>query len=395
MKGDRGERAAGRDPAYVCGLGAVTGYGWGRKYLWDGLRSGESAVVKTPGFSPLFEDDWGWVARAPEGGRPRDGMTRFARSLRAAAREALDNATERGWRAGPVVGVIHCLVFGEVDMWRELHSMQGYNLNSRKFMQLMPSTPISKLMKEHELHGPCMAVSAMCASGNAGLLTAKMWLDAGLATDVLVISTDLSATPEACKAFHDVGVAVVDLPPFDACRPFQEGSHGFVFGEASAALVVSSTPEGAYGKVLGGSMSHDGYHVIALAPDNAQVHRCFVEGLENAGVAPGDVAYMNAHGSGTEQCDLAEGAILDTLLTDAIGVYSLKPLVGHCQGAASAIELVASFMSVEVGEVPAPPRVARGHAKLLDGCVKREPGVEVKCSLGMGGHNSVVVLDAP
>ncbi|MDA8401157.1 MAG: beta-ketoacyl synthase N-terminal-like domain-containing protein [Actinomycetota bacterium] len=388
-------RAGVREPVYVCGVGAVTGYGWGRKYLWDGMRSGSSAVVKTSGFSPVFDDDWGYVARVPDGGRPRDGMSRFSRALRASAREAVEDAMERGWEPGPVVGLIHCLVFGEVDMWRELHSMQGYSLNSRKFMQLMPSTPVSKLMKEHDFHGPCMAVSAMCASGNSGLLTAKMWMDAGLATDVLVISTDLSATPEACRAFHDVGVAVVDQAPLDACRPFQEGSRGFVFGEASAALLVSARPDGAYGKVLGGSMSHDGYHIIALAPDNEQVHRCFVNGLENAGVSAGDVAYMNAHGSGTDQCDIAEGGMLDTLLTDAKGVYSLKPLVGHCQGAASAIELVSSFLSLEFGEIPAPPKVAAGHPLLLDGCVKREPGVEVKCSLGMGGHNSVVLLDAP
>ena len=76
----------------------------------------------------------------------------------------------------------------------------------------------------------------MCASGNAAMLTAKMWIDAGVASDVIVVATDLSGTPENIRHFGNLGVVFVDAPPLEACRPFQEGSQGFSGGEASVGL---------------------------------------------------------------------------------------------------------------------------------------------------------------
>lgn len=83
--------------------------------------------------------------------------------------------------------------------------------------------------------------------------------------------------------------------------------------------------------------------------------------------------------------------MLDTLLTDA-DVYSIKPLVGHCQGAASAVELVATCMAYETGIIAAPPQVAPGHPRLVDGTTLRRDGLTLKSSIGMGGHNSAIIL---
>ena len=80
-------------------------------------------------------------------------------------------------------------------------------------------------------------------------------------------------------------------------------------------------------------MSHDGYHPTHLNPDHREIRRCYQQALSNAKVFPSEIAYLNAHGPGTAQCDAAEADMLDTLLTDA-EVFSVKPLVGHCQGAA-------------------------------------------------------------
>ena len=76
---------------------------------------------------------------------------------------------------------------------------------------------------------------------------------------------------------------------------------------------------------------------------------------------------MNAHGPGTKQCDTAEAAVLDALFPDAEGIFSVKPLAGHCQAAAGSVELLASLYGFERGVIPAPPRVAKGHPRLLDG----------------------------
>ena len=76
---------------------------------------------------------------------------------------------------------------------------------------------------------------------------------------------------------------------------------------------------------------------------------------------------MNAHGPGTKQCDTTEAAVFDELFTNAEGLFSVKPLAGHCQAAAGSVELIASLYGFERGVIPAPPRVAKGHPRLLDG----------------------------
>ncbi len=386
------------DPMSIVGAGAVTGYGWGRKRIWDGFLLGESAVKPTPELAE-FLDSPPYLATITGSGDIRDGQSRFSQAMRFSGREAINDAHERGWTPGPVVGVVHCLALGDVETFRDYYRREGNFAGPRRklrsWLQMIPSTVIAMFMKEFDFHGPAMSVSATCASGNVGMLTAKSWIDSGIASDVILLATDLSGIPENIPWFRDLGAAVLDLPPFEGCRPFQEGSRGFVGGEASVAMVLSSRPAGAYVSVLGGAMTNDGYHAIALAPDNAEIFRCFREATANADVSPSDVAYLNAHGPGTAQCDSAEAKVLDELYPEAKGIFSIKPLVGHCQAAAGAVEMLATLYAYETGVIPSPPRVAPGHPKLLDGNTPRQPGLMLKSSLGMGGHNAVLVVDEP
>jgi 3-oxoacyl-[acyl-carrier-protein] synthase II len=309
--------------------------------------------------------------------------------MRAAAREAVVDAGTRGWQPGRRVGLMHAVVLGEVDLWRDFYVTRGGNLPVHDYLALMPSTPMSTLMQEYGFHGPAMNVSAMCASGNAGLITAKAWLDAGIVDDVVFVATDLSLTQENVAHFVRLGVAIVDAEPLDACRPFQEGSRGFVMGEASVAFVLSRRAMRPYALALGGAMSHDAYHVTSIDPRLDQITACFTDALDNAAVNAADVRYLNAHGPGTAQCDAAEAAVLERLFAPD------KPLTGHCQGAASAIEVAVTAMAYDRGTIPAPPVVAPGHPRLLDGPTPAGDGVTIKSSLGMGGHNSAIVLAPP
>ena len=381
--------------ATICGIGAVTGYGWGRKYLWDGVTEGEPAAQLVPGFGAALAHDEAWLALVPDGGDRLDGRGRFGRAVHAAVREAVDDATERGWRRGDVVGVVHAIVLGEVELWRDFYLVHGMRHTRKQFIELMPSTPLTTMMREHDFHGPCMGVTAMCASGNAGLLTAKMWIDAGIVSDVVVVATDISVSPECLKPFVDLGVCVVDRPALDGCRPFQEGSAGFIVGEASVAMVVSSSPDGGYASLLGGAMTQDAHHVISIEPSHTELRRCWTTALANAGIDGHEVAYLNAHGPGTRQCDTAEGGLFDEFLPEAEGLFSVKPLTGHCQGAAAAVEVAVSCMAFDTGWIPAPPQVAPGHPRLLSGLVARRSGPVLKSSVGMGGNNSAILLDEP
>ena len=375
----------------ITGIGALSGYGWGASALWDGLFTGKAAATlhhdqTRPGHNPV------WLAKVPDGGDENDGSSRFGRALRGAAREAVEDALARGWQPGRRVGLIHAVVLGEVDEWRNFYLRDGGERRVRDYLTLMPSTPVSQLMQEYGFHGPAMNVSAMCASGNAGLLTAKMWLDTAFVDDVVFVATDLSLTPENIDHFVKLGVGVVDVEPQEGCRPFQEGSRGFGMGEAATAFVLSTRSSASYARVLGGSMTHDAFHATSIDPALTQVRDCFEQALADADVTAEQVRYLNAHGPGTAQCDAAETTMLETVLDSHAQVYSVKPLTGHCQGAASAIETISAVMGFERGLVPAAPQVSDAHPLLLDGFTAAEPGLTVKSSLGMGGHNSVVVL---
>ena len=313
--------------------------------------------------------------------------------MESAVDEAIEDAYDRGWKPGPTVGLIHAVVLGEVDVWREFYMERDRRLSKREYLQLMPSTILSTQMQRHDFHGPAMSVTAMCASGNAAMLTAKMWLDAGVVTDVIVVATDISGTTDNIRHFVDLGVLYVDRPPFEACRPFQVDSLGFLLGEASVAFVVSRQTEPAYLQVLGGAMTHDGFHVVSIDPEFKEIRRCFELALTDAGIDRADVKYLNAHGPGTAQCDAAESGMLDSMFGEAEGIFSVKPLTGHCQAASSAVEIAAACMAFESGVIPAPRPVAPGHPRLLGGPTPRKPGIMLKSSIGMGGHNSVIVLD--
>jgi 3-oxoacyl-[acyl-carrier-protein] synthase II len=390
------ERTAPRHaPTSITGVGAVTGYGWGRKHVWDGFLLGESAVRLTTGLDGFVDGGEAWLATITDEGDRRDGPSRFMQALRFAAREAITDANERGWKPGRVVGVVHSIVLGDVEMWSEYYHEAPERVRVKRWVNMLPSTVISQLMKENDFHGPAMSVSAMCASANAGMITAKSWIDSGICTDVILLATDLSGIPINLRRFKDLGVAVLDSPPFDACRPFQEGSRGFVGGEAAVAMVLSTEDTGSYAQILGGAMTMDAFNLVAVAPDMTELERCYREALATSGVDASEIAYVNAHGPGTAQCDAAEGIMLDRLFPEAAGIFSIKPLVGHCQAAGAAVEVMATIYAFQTGFVPAPPQVAPGHPRLVDGLSPRRPGPMVKSSIGMGGYNTAVILGEP
>ena len=108
------------EPMTIAGIGAVTGYGWGTQPLWDGLLSGKPAATLAGGFGPDGQEN-AWVARVSDDGDPLDGHSRFARAMRAAAREAITDAADRGWVPGRRVGLLHAVVISEVEGWRDFY----------------------------------------------------------------------------------------------------------------------------------------------------------------------------------------------------------------------------------------------------------------------------------
>lgn len=373
----------------IVGLGAVSGYGWGVQSLWNGLLSGKSA-----GQPIVFDEFVGLAAIVPDGGNEEDSVTLFGRAFYGSGREAVADAKARGWQPGARVGLILCTSLGEVKGWRELYYQHGGHVRRRHYLQLLPSTAPSMFMAEHGFNGPSMNVSAACASGALGVILARQWLASGFATDVIVSGTDLSATAENAWGMGALGVLAREGSPEQACRPFQEGSQGFLAGEASAALVVTGRGDvEGYAQVLGGGFTHDAFHPIAIKPDGLQVAAAWSQAMADAGVEPDDIAYINAHGSGTLLNDTVEAGVADALFSANTKMYSTKMLTGHGLGAGGALETIIAALTYERGEIPAPALVATANPRVLDGITPRAPGPTLKSSIGMGGYNAALVID--
>jgi 3-oxoacyl-[acyl-carrier-protein] synthase II len=390
-------------PAAVVGAGAVTGYGWGFDALVAGLRSGASAA------RAQVVDGIETVAAVIPPAADDAGTPRFEQIAVAAVDDALRDARDRGWEPGPLVGVVFCTGIGDIESIRDNYFGDAQPRPSL-FPRLMHTSVGSLLAQANGWTGPNVVVNAACSSGNAALQTAQLWLDAGLATDVVVAGAELCIIAEVVSGFRRMRVLLADGSPATECRPFQEGSRRFFLGEAAAALVLTrddrpagagtDTGVGADGAAcqrrratyLGGATTHDAFHLVAPDADGVELERCYRDALAAAGVAPDDVAVIKAHGSGTPLNDTVELDVLDRVFGPATQVCSYKPLVGHAMAMASLLELTALLAGYELGALPGPVTDDPAHPRLATGGPPR-PGLALCGSVGLGGANTVAVLD--
>jgi 3-oxoacyl-[acyl-carrier-protein] synthase II len=375
----------------ITGLGAVTGYGWGVEALRRGLRSQRTSATTravdgltvTAGFVP----DEG----APDG--PPAPDDRYEAAVGAAVREAVADATARGWRPGATVGVLFCTGIGDVRMVRDNYFQATERPRPGLFARMLHTSAASLVAQEHGWVGPNTVVNAACSSGSVALQLADQWVRSGVATDVVVVGAEFCVIGEVVTGFRRMRVLLGDNRSLTDCRPFQEGSRGFFLGEGALALVVSPRTDAGRARYLGGATTHDAYHLVASEPEGREMERCLVEALKGAGATPSDVGVVKAHGSGTPLHDGVEAALADRLFPPATRLVSYKPLLGHCMAVSALAELAGALAGWEEGVLPAPVTATdAAHPRLADGGPPPD-GLVVCTSMGLGGTNAAVVLD--
>jgi beta-ketoacyl ACP synthase len=253
--------------------------------------------------------------------------------------------------------------------------------------------------------GVCTPVSA-CASGSEAIANAWRNIVYGEA-DIAVcggVETKIEAVPIAGFAQMRIVLSNTNDDPAGACRPFDRDRNGFVFGEA-AALMVIETEEHAkargatiLARIMGASVTSDGYHIVAPDPNGERAGHAITRAVQLAGLQPSDSDHVNAHATGTNVGDVAEGkAINNALGVHRPAVYAPKSALGHSVGAVGAVESILTVLALRDGVIP-PTRNLRNLDPEIDlDVVAGEPRTgdyryAVNNSFGFGGHNVAIAF---
>lgn len=254
------------------------------------------------------------------------------------------------------------------------------------------------------LVGSSHVVSAACASASIAVGDAFHRVRFGLADAVIAASADSGFDPPTFGAWNRLGVLSKIPEPERASRPFDSGRDGLVMGEGAAAFVLeawdSARARGApiLAEVLGYAARSDAIHIVQ--PDAAGQVRALQAALDAAGLEPGDVDYVNAHGTGTEIADVVEAEALERVFGPAAQapyVSNTKAQLGHLMGATAGVELAATILALRHGIVPACQNLDDPDPRCALNFVRGEPrpmelAVALKQSFAFGGTNSVVLL---
>ena len=254
--------------------------------------------------------------------------------------------------------------------------------------------------------GVCKSVTTACASANDAIGEAFREIKFGLHDVVLAGGAEASITKIGIGGFNALTALSTTEDPERSSIPFDKDRNGFVMGEGAGVLVIESLEHaqkrGAkiYAEVVGYGATGDAYHMTAPNPDGSGAGKAILQAIEEAGVSPSEVDYVNAHGTGTPANDSAETTSIRYALKEAadkVHVSSTKSMTGHLLGAAGAIEAIACVKAVEEDFVP-PTINLTEQDEACDLNVTPNVGVSTKVdvaisnSLGFGGHNAVICV---
>jgi 3-oxoacyl-[acyl-carrier-protein] synthase II len=274
-------------------------------------------------------------------------------------------------------------------------------------LKYLPNMVAAHISMFHNAQGPNSTITTACAAGTQAVGEAMRLIQRGDAEIVLAGGADSRMDPLLLLAYTALGaVSRAERPPAEVSRPFDGQRDGFVLGEGAGVLVLEELERaqrrGAviYAEVLGLGSSFDAYAVTKPDPHARGAARAIRWALQDARVDPGDVDYINAHGTSTRLNDLMETMAIKAVFGDgaqALPLSSIKSMVGHLIGAAGAVEAVALAMTLHEGVLP--PTINQTHpdpACDLDYVpnTAREMRVRtaVSTSFGFGGQNAALVM---
>lgn len=402
----------------VTGLGAVTPIGTGRKELWAGVLAERSAV----GPITRFDTD-GYRTRI--GAEVRDfdpldyldartsrRMDRFAWYTLVAAQQAISDAGLDLENCDPErCGITVGTALAGTAMAEREHAVfmeKGLRrVNPALALTVFAGAASCNVAIELRLQGPNSANGNSCASGTVAIGEAFGHLQAGRADVMLAGGSEAPLAPLSFGAFANIrAMSTQNNEPESACRPFDARRDGFVMGEGSAILLLETLEHAnrrdaaIIGEVLGYGLTNDAWHMVAPRPDAGASARAMRLALDQAGISPAEIAYINAHGSSTPLNDASETRAIRAVFGDAadtVPVSGTKGMTGHALGATGAIEAAITLLAMEHDWLPPTVNLTDPDPECdLDYVPLHGREAEIPLALsnsfGFGGINACLVL---
>ncbi len=402
----------------VTGLGAVTPLGNDVPSTWDALIAGRSGVARITGFDPSdldvqiaaqvkdFDPEEAFGRREA---RRNDRFTLFAME---AARQAMADCglkidDEVSKVAGAVVGTG---VGGMVTLVTNYSLyVEGGPRRVSPFMvpMMMPNSASAKLALDNQLRGPNHCVSSACATGSHAIGEAAETIRRGQAEVMLAGGSEAGIAPVSVAGFANMGaLSARNDEPERASRPFDAERDGFVIAEGAGIIVLESLEfaqaRGAriLAEFLGYGSTADASHITAPDPEGVGAARAMEIAIQDAGLSPEQIGYINAHGTSTVLNDKMETKAIRSVFgahAERVPVSATKSMMGHLMGGAGAAEAIVCVRCLETGWVPPTINYENPDPECDLDYVPNEarevrPQYVLSNSFGFGGHNGCLVF---
>lgn len=392
------------EPVVITGIGLITSVGKDRESVWRALRQGKSGVQRLYGLRGFGDED---LICAPADCPRAHGVLKAFQLTDIAADEALRDAR---------------LVWDEVDRDRcacsvNAHMGDGYGVEvvmagaeedpSRTpwWEQFFPSSGCDRLARRLGANGPRLCHSTACASSLVSVLAAVRAIQDNQA-DFAITGGGDAIDPIFAAGFRSMRVLARAEDPTQACRPFDKHRSGFVMGEGAAILVVErlshALRRGAriYAEIVTGKILSEAHHVTGLNAESDTLTRLIEMTLDHAGLAPGDIGYINVHGTGTEQNDRVEMRAIRNAFGRSLAdvcASATKSMLGHTINASGGIELAITALAMRDGFAPPTLNLTDPDPECTFDCVplvgrRNRFQHAMKLSVAFGGHLVAVVL---
>ena len=404
----------------VTGLGAITPLGNNIETFWQNLIAGKSGAQTITRFLPENHktrfacevknfDIEKYLDRKEA--RKMDLYTHYAI---AAAEECMqDCGFSLAWETNKV-GVIWASGIGGIQTFEEELLEFGKNMGNPRFSpffitKMIPNIAAGQLSIRYGLRGVSYATVSACTSSNNAIADAFNLIRLGKAKAILTGGSEAPITQSAIGGFNaSKALSTKNDSPETASRPFDELRDGFVIGEGAGALMLEelehALARGAkiYAELSGCGLASDAFHITAPHPEGDGAARAMLEAMQEAGIHPNEVDYINAHATSTPIGDPSECNAISNVFAanlDRVHVSATKSMTGHLLGAAGAIEAIACIKAIQENIIPPTinldnidPAIDQRLQLTPNQAVKKEVNIAMNNTFGFGGHIAVSVF---